>query len=147
MRTSRVREGLRSREELVLLLRMSAWALILPVLRRCVRLDRLAQIMWLDPRGASRVDDADRIVELSRLVARRRLPMSENRCLERSLLAYRYLSARHVDPKLIVALRTADEAPRGHAWITIAGDPVGEPGSLDDYVPILVYGRGGRRDD
>jgi hypothetical protein len=138
---------LQSREEAILLLRMSMWALLLPILRRTLQLDVLARLMWREPRRRKRVDDVGRVVDLSRLVARRRPPTSENRCLERSLLAYRFLSARNADPKLVVALRETNEPPRGHAWVVVAGVPVGEPGPLDDYVPLVTYGRGGRRED
>jgi hypothetical protein len=137
---------LQSREEAILFLRMSMWAVLLPILRRTVRLDTLARLMWREPRTNGRVD-VRRLVDLSRLVARRRPPTSENRCLERSLLAYRFLSARNADPKLVVALRETDEPPRGHAWVVVDGVPVGEPGPLDDYVPLVTYGRGGRPED
>jgi hypothetical protein len=141
----RCRERLQSADDAALLLRMLPWALALPVLRRSLRLDTLARLMWSEPRGNA-PRDVDRIVELSRLVVRRRPRMSENRCLERSLLAYRFLSARSAEPKLVVALRESAGHPRGHAWVKVGGAAVGELLPLDDYVPIVVYGRDGRRE-
>lgn len=143
----RLRAVVESPSDAWLAVRMGAWALALPLLKRVMQLERLASLMWTD-QGVKAVDeDVLKIAELSRLLARRRPPQAYDRCYERSLLAYRFLSQRGADPRLVVALRS-DNAKgfSGHAWVTVDDVAVGEPHPVDDYVPLVVFGRGGRRE-
>ena len=127
--------------------RMAAWALALPVLKRVVRLETLARLMWADRGRTAARRDVAKIAQVSRLLARRRPPQSYDRCYERSLLAYRFLSQRGADPRLVVALRKGDlGGMAGHAWVTVGGRPVDEPDLHEDYEPLVVFGRGGKRE-
>jgi hypothetical protein len=120
---------------------MAAWAAVLPLLKRAVPLRTLARIMWSGRRRESEFD-AEKIVALSRLLTRRP-PRGLERCYERSLLTYRFLSRCGVDPKLVTGVAKDGASTVGHAWVTVGGVPMGESEAVDDFVPLIVYGRGG----
>ena len=140
-RIRRLRTLIERPADVWLLCRMLAWAVVLPLLKRLVRLDRLAQLMWadLDDRTAA---EPEKIVALSGLLTRGRRN-SHGTCYERSLLAYRFLSAGGTDPKLLVGVRRYGGAVLAHAWVTVGSTSVGEPDATDAFVPVVVYGRGG----
>ena len=124
--------------------RMGTWAAALPLLKRFVRLDTLARLMWTDPGRETRFE-APKIIALSAVLTRR-AGISHGTCYERSLLAYRFLAQRGADPSLVVAVKQNGGTVTGHAWVTIGGVPVGESGSIEEFTPVAVYGRGGRRE-
>ena len=72
--------------------------------------------------------------------------MAKGTCYERGLLAYRFLSQRGADPTLVVAVKGDSGAVSGHAWVTVDGIAINETEPLDDFVPVVSYGRGGRRE-
>jgi hypothetical protein len=83
----------------------------------------------------------ERIVELARLTCRPRLLSSRDNCLDRSLLAYRYLLASGARPALAVGVSRADATILGHAWILIDGQPLGEShASLEPFTEIVRFG-------
>jgi hypothetical protein len=141
-RVRRIRSLVERPADAWLLCRMATWAAALPVLKHLLRLETLARLMWTDRESKSR-PQAAKIVALSRLLAPP-AAVSGGACYERSLLAYRFLAQRGADPKLVVAVKSDGGAVSGHAWITVDGRPVGESGGIEDFVPIVVYGRGGR---
>jgi hypothetical protein len=124
---------------------MAAWAAVLPLLKHLVPLETLARVMWSAP-VTSRKPEADKIVALSRALTRRP-PRARGRCYEQSLLAYRFLSKHGADPRLVAAVRKEGRSMVGHAWVTVDGVPVGEAETIDDFVPLAVYGRGGRLEE
>ena len=128
-----------------LLCRMATWAGVLPVLKHVVRLETLARLMWKEAERESRPDTA-KIVAISRLLTRP-AARSGGACYERSLLAYRFLSGRGADPRLVVAIKQGGGAVTAHAWVTVDGAPIGESKVVNDLVPLVVYGRGGRREE
>ncbi len=68
-------------------------------------------------------------------------------CLERSLLAYRFLSGAGARPDLVVGVRPGGEGMIGHAWVVVGGEPLFEPAaSLSEYVSFFSFGRGGALD-
>jgi hypothetical protein len=126
-----------------LLCRMATWAAVLPLLKHVVRLDTLARLTWTG-RRSNHPCEAEKLVALSRLLARP-VAMGKGTCYERGLLAYRFLSQRGADPRLVVAVKNNDGAVTGHAWVTVGGTAIGESEALEDFVPVVAYGRGGRR--
>lgn len=61
-------------------------------------------------------------------------------CLERSLLAYRFLAEAGAGPTLTVAVRPNDKSLEWHAWVTRDGQPVHETrASLSGYLPVVVF--------
>lgn len=125
-----------------LLCRMAPWAAVLPLLKHVVRLDKLARLMWRDPKSEGRPETA-KILALSRLLAPPARVLGGT-CYERSLLAYRFLSQYGVDPRLVVAVKSNGGAVIAHAWVTVDDTALGESEAIEDFVPVVVYGRGGR---
>jgi hypothetical protein len=131
-------------EEAWLALRMLGWSLLLPVLKRTVPLRTLARWTWTSGAGPRRPEREERIVRLSAALARLRPHLRPN-CLERSLLAYRFLSQAGAQPRLVVGVRrepTVDVA--GHAWVEVDGRAVHDRGTdLQDLVRIVEFGHRG----
>jgi Transglutaminase-like superfamily len=127
-----------------LALRMAAWSVVLPLLRRVIPLRRLARLAWA---GSTGVRDAARerqIVRLSAALPRLRLRRRDANCLERSLLAYRFLAQASANPALVVAVRRGEAGVVGHAWTTVDGQPVHESeAALREFVPFVEFGPGG----
>lgn len=151
------RDGVRATRECItspadawLAARMAAWALVLPLLKRVVPLPRLVQLMVVPPKGADRDTARDtarerRVVALSRLLYAP-LVRADIGCLQRSLLAYRFLGAAGARPSLLVGMRREGGEMHGHAWVTVDGEPAGEPAAwVGQFSPVLVFGSEGAR--
>ena len=121
--------------------RMATWAAVLPLLKHVVRLETLARLMWTDARSKDEAEAA-KILALSRVLAPP-AAFSRGTCYERSLLAYRFLAQRGADPRLVVAVNSNGGEVTAHAWVTVAGLPVDESEAIEDFVPVVVYGRCG----
>lgn len=130
----------------MLVLKMLGWRLVLPALKRRLPLQRLVRLMW-DGHGAPAGTPvrAARIAYLADLVYRTEHVERHGNCLERSLVLYRYLGAAGAEPQLLVGLRRdGQSAPGGHAWVTLAGEPVGEPpDSIAPFARVVAFGTGG----
>jgi hypothetical protein len=123
---------------------MAFWALSLPLLKHLVSVRFLARLMWRSGRLAQRdFEDEARIVLLSHLVHPGRRKSKYN-CLERSLIAYRFLSEVSADPRLVLGVRKLNGVVEGHAWVVVDGRPVRESaGSLRGFRPLVVFGIAG----
>jgi hypothetical protein len=116
-----------------LLARMLAWNYGLRALKgvlpfkTLLRLARPAPVEEADPAQLARVEF---------LLHR----MSRNGdCLERSLVAYRFLSLAGAKPTLCLGLDRDPPRREGHAWVTIDGRPLLEsPESLARFAPVAV---------
>jgi hypothetical protein len=124
-----------------LAVRMAAWRVVLPLLKRRLPLRRLIRLMWVE--GPSRPAGSERqarIAELARIVYRSEHSSRSGNCLERSLVLFRYLSAAGADPELLIGMRRGEDAVRGHAWITVGGTAAEEePESLDALVRVVAF--------
>ncbi len=81
-----------------------------------------------------------RVIDTALLASRRAVarlcPL--NSCLTRSIVLYRLLAACE-GVEIHYGFRRKDGALEGHAWVTVGGEPVGEPdGTLDGYVEAAV---------
>ena len=144
-RRARVLVGsIRSAADVWLAIRMVGWRLVLPVLKWTLPLPRLARLMWAPSSGKEREPAReDRIATLARgLSGRRRRGGRFDNCLERSLVAYRYLSRAGAEPELVVGV-SRDEPVRGHAWVRLDGEPLGD--SVDEFEEMTAFGRDGVR--
>lgn len=136
----------RSPSDVLLAARIMAWACVLPLLKHFIPLRTLVRVLRRQASGVTR-DAAreDRVVAFARWACRITRWSSGGNCLERGLIAYRYLGAINADPTLVVGMgRGGSGQIRGHAWIVIDGRPVGETPTLaTDYTPILAFGPDG----
>jgi hypothetical protein len=124
-----------------LAIRMFTWSLILPMLKHVVPLPALVRLMWLDARGARSARAETRIVKTARRIYKLR---PKGTCLERSLLAYRYLGAVNARPTLVIGLEKHEERIVGHAWVLVDGSALYEPMvTLERFTPIVQFRAGG----
>jgi hypothetical protein len=144
-RIHRFLQILKSPADIWLMIRMSGWAVMLPVLKRAVPLKNLAKFMWASPK----VDRRSSIQEQKIATIIRWLYVfafsKEKSCLQRSLILYRFLSFYHADPQLISGLRReAGMEWKGHAWVLVDGKEFAEfnPG-VGEFKPILSFGTQG----
>jgi hypothetical protein len=131
--------------DLVVLIRMAAWPLALPMLKRRLPLPALARLMWAQPRTGPRdLERERRTSALARRLYRFRIVARDDNCLERSLLTYRFLARLNANPQLVAGVRMGDEGVLGHVWVTVDGEPVGESAdALEIFSPVVVFGAGG----
>jgi hypothetical protein len=148
-RVQRVAAAVRSPAEAWLVARMLAWALVLPALKARVSLKRLVALMWVDARRPEERGGAStelQVARLSKLAHRLSSAGRRDNCLERSLIAYRQLSARNLDPLLVVGTRSGPDGVEGHVWVTVDGRPLhDEATAVATFVPLTAFGAGGRR--
>jgi len=121
---------------------MLAWGVLLPILKYVLPLPTLARLAWRGGRGRARNHEHEaKISTLARLVATR------SNCLERSLVAYRFLARASADPRLVVGLGRQEDRVRGHVWVTLDGNPLLESAeTLREYTPIVSFGVRGAAD-
>lgn len=120
-----------------LLIRMAAWSLVLPVLKRLLPLPTLVRLMSGKGSGGPWDEYEEQVVRSARRVYRLRRPGS---CLERSLLAYRYLSNTNADPRLVIGVRRDDRDVIGHAWVLVDGLPLYESSaSLEPFLSMVEF--------
>jgi hypothetical protein len=124
-----------------LVLRMAAWRVALPVLKRRMALSRLVGFMWKgDDPSRGRADRQHRIAELTTVVFRSDHRDRPGNCLDRSLVAYRYLSQAGAEPELRVGLRRGDGLLKGHAWVTVDDEPVEESAEpLEEFAQVVTF--------
>ena len=119
---------------------IGAWALILPALKRGVPLQRLIKLMW--PGNRRRSWPTAAVVRLTAALPHR--VVGRDNCLERSLIAYRYLAQAGKHPRLVVGVRSGADGVEGHVWVTIDDAPVHDrPHALASFEPVAVFGHGG----
>ena len=120
-----------------LLIRMGAWSLVLPVLKRILPLPTLVRLMSRTGSEERSAEKEKQIVRSARRVYRLRRPGS---CLERSLLAYRYLSNTNAEPQLVIGVRRDDRDVLAHAWVLVDGSPLYESSAtLEPFVSVVEF--------
>lgn len=136
-----------SPSDVLLAARVLVWAMVLPAAKHVVPIRDLARLMRLTP-GVHAARDAaleERIVTFSRWGARLMRWKGGGNCLERGLIAYRYLGAAGARPTLVVGLGRADRGGIvGHAWVLVDAQPVGDSVSaLSEYTPVFAFASDG----
>jgi hypothetical protein len=136
-----LRRSIRSPGDAWLACRMAVWRLTLPLLKWVVPLPRLARLMW--SASAQRKRDPAReeqIATLAEAISGRRGGRRLDNCLERSLVAYRFLSQAGAEPRLVVGV-SRDEPVRGHVWVMLDGQPLRD--SVDEFEEVTAFGTEG----
>src|SRR5438045_7408931 len=103
---------------------MLAWSAVLPVAKRVLPLPRLVRL--LRPRSQRNQRDRSREAALELLSAwvfKSRPRGARDNCLERGLIAYRYLARAGAEPTLVVGMPRTPGRP-GHVWVTVDGAAV-----------------------
>lgn len=123
--------------------RMLAWRLALPALKRALPLAALARLAW--PRRGRRLRVPAREALVLGIAARlygtgRR----DDNCLERSVLAYRFLAEAGAEPQLACGIRRVNGEVVGHAWIVLDGRPLAAADeAVEGYTLVAAFGVGG----
>jgi len=149
-RLERIASRFTSVGDVLLAVRVMGWALVLPVLKRVVPVKSLAAVMHRNAGTTARsAEREERIVTFSRWAARLVRWKSGGNCLERGLIAYRYLGHAGADPVLIVGLdQDGPGSLVGHAWVLVDGQAVGEsPSALERYTPVFAFAADGTLTD
>lgn len=144
----RLGEEVRTVSDAVLATRALAWALVLPALKHMVSVKSLAAVMHQPQRRATRDADRERrIMTFAHWSARLTRWNSGGNCLERSLIAYRYLCAAGAHPTLVIGVGRGAIGVIGHAWVLVDGQLVGEPPSaIASYTRAFAFGPDGQLD-
>ncbi|MFN8065221.1 MAG: lasso peptide biosynthesis B2 protein [Vicinamibacterales bacterium] len=147
-RLLRVRHEVSAPRHAWLLARIAAWCVCVRLLKFLVPLPWLVALVRVAPDGARRDPREERrLVTLTRWASRATQWSSRGDCLERALVAYRYLSAANARPSLVVGMAVNETGnTRGHAWVTVDGLPVDDTAqTLEGFVPMITFGPDGRR--
>ncbi len=123
---------------------MAPWSVTLPLLKHVLPLPRLARLMAA-PRDRERDPTRERAIAKASWWASRFQPLRfpEN-CLERSLVAYRFLGLAGADPNLVLGVSGEEGGVIGHVWVTVDGQPVQDPlESLRRYRRLIEFDRNG----
>ena len=141
------RAVLTSRGDVSVLVRMAGWMPLLPLLKFVLPLPRLVRLMAAPPEREARDVEAERrIARMAHLLYRSRGISMRDNCLERSLLAYRYLGRANARPELVVGMRKREDGFLGHVWVNVDGHPVHDtPEELEEMVPMTSFDAGGRK--
>ncbi|MEQ1907211.1 MAG: lasso peptide biosynthesis B2 protein [Vicinamibacterales bacterium] len=144
----RLGQEVRTVSDAILVTKALAWALVLPALKRVVSVKSLAAVMHQPQRRATRDADRERrIITFAQWGARLTRWNRGANCLERSLIAYRYLCAAGAHPTLVIGVGRDPAGVIGHAWVLVDGQLVGEPQSaIASYTPAFAFGPDGHLD-
>jgi hypothetical protein len=127
-----------------LTLRLFAWRIALPLLKRVVPVSPLARLMWMAPAvGGGAHTRLERIALLTQMVNTGGWVLVSPNCLERSLMLYRLLSEADANPTLVIGARPDGAALAAHAWIEMDGAALWEA-DVNRYSRIVAFGAGGR---
>ena len=145
---SRMGEEVQTLSDAGLAAKVIGWALVLPAMKHAVPVRSLALVMHQRPRAAVRDANRERqIITFARWAARITRWKSGGNCLERGLIAYRYLCAAGARPTLVVGIGRSDGGVTGHAWVLVDGQLVGEPTTaIEAYTPLFAFDPDGRLD-
>jgi len=118
-----------------LLIRMLAWRFSFMVLKRVLPLKTVVRLAEPRRRRAT-VDSAEQ--ERVEFLASRLVRTDD--CLERSLVAYRFLSRAGARPQLFLGFARDSARREGHAWVEVESRPLLESrATLDRFVPVAQF--------
>jgi hypothetical protein len=138
---SRLRNSVSRPSDAWLIARMFGWSVVLPIAKRTLPFPRLVRLMR--PRNCTVQRDPNReaaITSLAAWVFKTRPPGARDNCLERGLVAYRYLSRAGAKPHLVMGVAKSMGGLHGHVWVMVDGRPVYDsPTALESFETILVF--------
>jgi len=125
---------------------MLGWAIALPVLTSTVPLATLIRLMARKPGRGRDAAREHRIAGLARLSHRAASLGLRDNCLERSLIAFRYLTAAGAAPALVLgAKRGVDGVVEGHVWLLMNGEPVHDSQlRISEFAVVTEFASDGR---
>jgi hypothetical protein len=110
---------------------------IYPLVNR-LPLPRLVRLYDTQARRTGSASDCERLITLLQGLLRRTL--ERDFCLPRSLIMFRFFRRWGVAARIHVGLTKRDDEALGHAWVSVAGEPVAERNNPDEiYKTFFVY--------
>jgi hypothetical protein len=127
--------------EMGLFIRILSWSLMMPLLVRCIGIQRLvymitprSSIHWSRPNLAHHINTL-----LMQILANRRLGTNSPTCLLRSLILYRVLRRYDYDASINFGVKREDDHTiKGHSWIILDDEVFLEDEHLVSQC-ILIY--------
>lgn len=113
------------RQNLKLLLEMFAFAAVMPILMKCLSLERILSMLTpCEKEQTQNISRASikRIVRLSLLLLNCNRLFLKNSCLKRSLLLYYFLRKHGVNVQIHFGIKRLDDRLSGHSWLTQDGN-------------------------
>jgi hypothetical protein len=140
-RLSRVISRFRSPADVLLAARVLSWACVLPLLKRLMPIRSLVRLVCRHPRLAPDPQRDERVVVFARWATRLTRWRSGGNCLERGLIAYRFLLEGGAEPTLVIGMNPdLGAGVLGHAWVLLNGVPAGESeATVRQYVPVFAF--------
>lgn len=123
--------------------RMFAWSLALPMLKRTVPLPRLAHLLAVRESVPRDPIAEQQAIVWARRIDRLRPHRFRNNCLDRSMLAYRFLGMAGSEPRLVVGFESGANGIAGHAWVVVDGEPLYEDAAGARFSEIVAFERDG----
>ena len=144
-RLSRILAHFTSPGDVLLAARVMTWACALPLLKRVLPIRSLVKLVWREPRMEHDTARDQRVIAFARFACRLTRWRSGGNCLERGLLAYRFLLEGHAEATLVVGIgKDHSSNIIGHAWVLLNDAPAGESAaSVSEYVPVFAFGPDG----
>ncbi|MFB3855257.1 MAG: lasso peptide biosynthesis B2 protein [Vicinamibacterales bacterium] len=138
-----MRKGRTTWTDLGIGLRMLAWAAVLVLLLRVLKMKLPRAVRLMRPRRAFFGHrNADRELRISSLahVAADLVGRADSNCLIRSLLAWRYLGLAGASPHIVAGMERSEKGVRGHAWVLVDYRPLGEASAtLASFLPVVAF--------
>jgi len=148
-RLAKARTQVTGPSDVWLVARMCAWCCVLRMLKRLASLPWLVRLVKQAPRRPRDRRLEQKVVVLARWTCRFTKWSDTGPCLERALVTFRYLTALGADPVLVVGMAPGLQAPesvRGHAWVTVDGEPVDDTAeSLAGFEQVVAYSSDGHQ--
>jgi hypothetical protein len=137
---SRLRGSLSTPSDAWLLARIFGWSLVLPLAKRTLPFPRLVSLMRPRKCAAHRDPEHEAVIKsLAAWVFKTRPPGARDNCLERGLVAYRYLSRAGAGPELVMGFAKETGGVHGHVWVTVDGRAIHDSAeTLAGFEPIVV---------
>jgi hypothetical protein len=122
-------------------LRIILFLLVLPILLRLCSVRRTV-ILLTPRRSRARCTQADveRVVAAVDRLYRRRPLRRYGPCLRRSLTLYAFLRRRSLPVRLALGAYPSPTGLVAHAWLTLEGQPIFEPNSVECYALMAEWG-------
>lgn len=146
VRARRVAAELARPENGWLAARIFGWAAFVRLAKYAMPLTTLVQIVTPASQPGTRDPHREqRIARFADWASRIVRPTTRGNCLERSLVAYRYLVRAHADPRLVIGFRRGDAGVLGHAWVLVDGQPLSDsPATVAEYQVAMSFDAAGR---
>jgi len=131
--------------DVLLAIRITLWTGVLRLLKHVVPLEVLVRAIRRSPELDADAGRERQVVAMARWAARVWAWSSDDTCLERALVRYRFLSGTDADLRLVFGFSRDGGRLKGHAWVVVNGVSIDEDEeALVDFSPAGMFDSDGR---